>query len=269
MVEFAKTALLLLLYPVLYLRLPLTLKWFSVSIAGLAAFVILLTNLRDLSSASVWFSQTGAPLLAYWGGYAMAGAVLLLNYWIERSYPRARPLKAVTKATIAELESLARSASARDIELSVSALSEREKPMVVFGAYLADSWAVFEWFIPGRKPADARVLVRSTVELQTKRVLVETSPAPTKHPGIANSVPRAILASIAVAVVWTLVGAIFVNQRIHEWPGTELLGQMFFRTWLVCLVYFALTLLRFRSLIPVRLPSNDLLYVERRAARGR
>lgn len=268
MLDIAKTALLLLLYPVLYLRLPLTLKWFAASLAGLGVFVVLLTNLRDLSATDSAFSQTGAPLVAYWGGYAAAGGVVLLNNWIEQSFPRPIRARASPRAIMTELESIARTAATTDLELATSSLSEREKSAIVLDGYLTELWAVFDWYIPAAKAPDPRVILRSAVDRTTNKVVVEPSPTSAKHPhSLGYLAVRSGIASLAVAAAWTLIGAVLHNARFHEWPTPEQLAQLLLEAWLVVLTYFALVLLRFRSMIPIRLPTGELLFVARATAR--
>ena len=264
MVNFVKTSLLLLLYPVLYLRFPITIKWFAASLAGLAAFVILLTTLQDVSATDSHHTQTGAPLIAYFGGYAMAGGMVLLNRWIEQIFPRPVPVKVAPRAGLLELEPLARAAAEQSLEIATSSLSEGEKSAIVFGANLGEDWAVFDWYIPAMKPSDARVIVRSAVDRETKNVVVENNPAQAKHPYSARYLAlRSGIASLAVAAVFTLIAAMRDYMRFHQWPTLYHLWQTLLFSWLVCLAYFFVVLIRFRSTVPIRLPSGKLLFVER------
>jgi hypothetical protein len=74
------------------------------------------------------------------------------------------------------MEPMAREATRRALVAHHVRLSEDEREGLVLGSYLGEEKAVFDLYVPGEKPADARVVCRAIVDRVTGDVEVQFEP---------------------------------------------------------------------------------------------
>lgn len=163
-----------------------------------------------------------------------------------------------------ELESVARAAAQGAIQAESAKLTQWQQEHVVFGANLGERWAVFEWYIPGQRQKDARVIVKATVDRRTREVIVETHPAPAVRPKRTLSlIAFAIVAPIIVSACFSLLVALLDLERYGNWSSVDRLKHFALFMWPMAQAMVLILLYQALSMVPTTLPDGRLLFVHR------
>lgn len=121
-----------------------------------------------------------------------------------------------------DLEQVARAAAQEAIEAEKPTLSDWQQEHVVFGANLGERWAVFDWYVPGAKQSDAFVVVRASVDRNTREVIVEQRPSPASRPRTKLFLTvYTALAPIIIATCFLLLAAVLDYVTGKGWPPIE------------------------------------------------
>lgn len=159
---------------------------------------------------------------------------------------------------------MAREAVAGVLEAERAKLTDWERTHLVFGANLGSKWAVFDWYVPGRRQKDARVIVRAAVRRDDKQVLVEAHPMPPSRPKRALSmVAYGIVAPLVCASVFTTFGVLMLRWRYDAWPSLGGMLDLFAWSWAPWQFVILIFVYNAYSSIPIRLPDGTLLFINR------
>lgn len=163
-----------------------------------------------------------------------------------------------------ELEPIARAAAKDAIQVETAKLSQWQQDHVVFGANLGERWAVFEWYVPGERQRDARVIVKATVDRRTKEATVETHPATAVWPKRTLSlIGYSVVAPVIGAACFVLLAALLDLWRYGSWPPVDRLQTVAWFAWPMMQIMVLIFLYQAVSSVPTRLPDGKLLAVNR------
>lgn len=163
-----------------------------------------------------------------------------------------------------DLEQVARAAAQEAIEAEKPKLSPWQQEHAVFGANLGERWAVFDWYVPGAKQSDAFVVVRASVDRNTREVIVEQRPSPASRPKRTLVLTAyAIVAPVVIAACFLLMFALLNYFTGKGWPPIDRLIYSAPLMWVISQLMVLAILYQVVASIPTRLPDGKLLFVNR------
>lgn len=163
-----------------------------------------------------------------------------------------------------DLEQVARVAAQEAIDAEKAKLSEEQKEHVIFHANLGERWAVFDWYVPGAKQRDAFVVVRASVDRNTRQVVVERRPSPTSRPKRTLVLTFfVIFAPFIIAACFLLLHAVLDYTTGKGWPPIEKLTYAAPFAWVISQLMVLTSLYRVVTSVPIGLPDGSLLFVNR------
>ncbi|HWA21953.1 MAG TPA: hypothetical protein VG735_06115 [Caulobacterales bacterium] len=156
------------------------------------------------------------------------------------------------------LEKIAKKAADTPLKAEMAGLTKAEKANVAFLASPAKAWAIFEWYIPGKTQADARIILRIIVNKATRKVLLARRPPLSRLP-----IPKTKLTALAVLAPLLVAGAALATDTVFRLSAAAVFPLIEFAVWAVAQLLILAVIFIAMSHFIVLLPDGERVVVVR------